>query len=55
MAEHLAFMHFVEEPTRPRSQLLYKSLECLPLDRAIDLARTADEIINGVPSERGIR
>jgi hypothetical protein len=54
MAEHLALIRLIEEPTRRRSWLLYKALECLPLDRAIDLARTADQFIVGVPSERGI-
>jgi hypothetical protein len=52
MDEQLAFLRRSEEPTLRRSWLLYRALECLPLDEAIDLARTADAFITGEPVER---
>src|SRR6266851_3935600 len=52
MNEHLALMRLVEEPARRRCWLLYRALECLPLDRAIDLARAADEFVTSPVSER---
>jgi hypothetical protein len=52
MDEQLAFLRRIDEPTFRRSWLLYRALECLPLDQAIDLARTADAFITGEPVER---
>jgi hypothetical protein len=52
MAEHFALMRLIEEPAHRRGWLLYRALECLPLDRAIDLARAADAFVTGPVSER---
>lgn len=37
------------EPAQRRWWLLCKALECTPLDRALDLARTAEEFVTGAP------
>lgn len=52
MDEQLAFLCRIDEPTFRRSWLLYRALECLPFDQAIDLARRADAFITGEPVER---
>ncbi len=41
----------LEQPARRRYWLLYKALECVPLDRAVDLARMADEFVMGPSAE----
>jgi hypothetical protein len=45
MGDHLAFMELVAEPTQRRCWLLYRALECLPIDQAIDWAQRADTFI----------
>lgn len=47
MSESGEFINLFSDTVSRRSWLLFKALECLPLDRAIDLARTADEFIAG--------
>jgi len=47
--EHIQSL--LEEPAWRRCWLLHKALECLPLDRAIELARTADAFVTGSRSE----
>ena len=37
----------LQEPARRRTWLLCKALECAPMDRALDLARIADQFIMG--------
>jgi hypothetical protein len=44
-------MQLVAEPAQRRCWLLYRALECAPFDRAIDLARRADEFIACGPVE----
>lgn len=41
------FIQSLVESERRRCWLLYKALECVPLDKAIELARAADEFIGG--------
>ena len=41
----------LQDPALRRVWLLYKALECVPLDRAIDLAGMADQFVLGSPSE----
>ncbi len=41
------FDTLLAEPTHRRGWLLLKALECVPLDQAIDLARTADRFVVG--------
>jgi hypothetical protein len=41
-----------DEPDRRRWFLLCKAMETLPLDRALDLARAADEFLLGAPRAR---
>jgi hypothetical protein len=45
MSEHLAFIELVAEPVQRRCWLLYRALDCLPLDQAIDWAQRADDFI----------
>ncbi|HTV88465.1 MAG TPA: hypothetical protein VME41_05565 [Stellaceae bacterium] len=47
MNDHLAFMELVTEPVQRRCWLLYRALENLPLDQAIDWAQRADDFILG--------
>jgi hypothetical protein len=51
MSESLTFIQSLVESERRRCWLLYKALECAPLDKAIDLARAADEFIVGAHCE----
>ena len=44
----------LQDPALRRVWLLYKALECVPLDRAIDLAGMADQFFVGSPSEARI-
>lgn len=44
-------LSILDQPALRRAWLLYKALECLPLDRAIDMARIADQFVLGLPSE----
>jgi hypothetical protein len=46
MSDHPTFMQFVAEPTQRRCWLLYRALECAPLDRAIELALRADAFVS---------
>jgi hypothetical protein len=55
MHEQKEFLSFLEAPARRRCWLLYRALDCLPLDRALDLARAADEFVSGPASERVCR
>jgi hypothetical protein len=43
------FNKLFEEPSRRRWWLLSKALECSPLDRALDLARIADQFVLAEP------
>jgi hypothetical protein len=54
MNEFIGLLGLVEKPTNRRCWLLYKALECVPLDRAIDLARTADAFLTGSLAENRI-
>jgi hypothetical protein len=45
MSDHLAFNELAAEPVQRRCWLLYRALDCLPLDQAIDWARRADDFI----------
>ena len=45
MSDRLAFMELVTEPAWRRCWLLYRALDCLPLDQAIDWAQQADNFI----------
>jgi hypothetical protein len=40
-----------EEPAQRRWWLLWKALECVPLEKAIDLARAADAFVTGARAE----
>jgi hypothetical protein len=51
MHEQKEFLSLLEVPERRRCWLLYRALECLPLDRALDLARAADEFVSGPASQ----
>src|SRR5437016_4428662 len=53
-SEHVEWLKLFEQPQRRRCWLLWKALECSPLDRAIDLARAADEFLASAQSESGI-
>jgi hypothetical protein len=46
-SEYLEWLELLGNTERRRCWLLLKALECSPLDRAIDLARAADEFIAG--------
>jgi hypothetical protein len=46
-SEYLEWLELLGNAERRRCWLLLKALECSPLDRAIDLARAADEFIAG--------
>jgi hypothetical protein len=43
------------DPVRRRAWLLSKALESFPLDRALELARAAEEFISGSVAEKGNR
>jgi len=43
-----------QEPARRRAWLLCKALECVPLDRALDLARMAEQFVLGGCAEKDI-
>ena len=54
MSEHLTFSELAAEPVRRRCWLLYRALDCLPFDQAIDWARRADDfIMHGRAEPRG--
>ena len=53
-SEYLEWLELLGNAERRRSWLLLKALECLPLDRAIELARAADEFLAGAHPERRI-
>ncbi len=42
-SEYVEWLELLGKPERRRCWLLWKALECSPLDRAIDLARDADQ------------
>jgi hypothetical protein len=50
-SECVEWLELLGKPERRRCWLLWKALECSPLDRAIDLARAADEFVSYEPSE----
>jgi hypothetical protein len=47
MIEPIELPGLISGPVNRRCWLLYKALECLPLDRAIELARAADAFVTG--------
>ena len=51
MNEQFELLRLLDEPVRRRSWLLFKALECMPLDQAVGLAQAADEFIAGFPAE----
>lgn len=51
MSEHVDPLRRLDELATRRSWLLYKALECLPLDQAIDLARAAKAFVAESPVE----
>jgi hypothetical protein len=51
MSEHLELLQRLEDTSVRRCWLLAKALECLPLDRAIELARTAEAFLSGSTPE----
>jgi hypothetical protein len=50
MDEFAELLCTLQDSRRRRVWLLYKALECLPLERAIDLARMAEEFVLGSDS-----
>jgi hypothetical protein len=52
MSDHLAFVELMAEPVRRRCWLLYRALECLPFDQAVDWAQRADAFVSGAPASR---
>ena len=46
------FLKRLEHLTNRRCWLLYEALRCLPLDRAIDLARSAEAFVTGPAEDR---
>jgi hypothetical protein len=50
-SECVEWLELLAEPERRRCWLLWKALECSPLDRAIDLARAADEFLTCAHSD----
>jgi hypothetical protein len=53
-SEYLEWLELFGDAARRRCWLLWKALECSPLDRAIDLASAADAFLTGARSERPI-
>lgn len=51
MGDFSVLVWAVENPACWRTWLLYKASETLPLDRALDLARAADQFVKGSPCE----
>src|SRR5439155_11976076 len=51
-SEYTECLELLDQTERRRCWLLWKALECLPLDRAIDLARAAEEFLICAHSER---
>jgi len=51
MDESGTFLALMETPSLRRCWLLHKALECAQLERAIEIARAADEFITGAPVE----
>jgi hypothetical protein len=47
MSEHSELLKRIEDTSARRCWLLAKALECLPLDHAIELARTAEAFVAG--------
>ncbi len=52
MSEDIELNALIEAPTLRRSWLLLKALESLPFDRALELARSAEEFISASPCRR---
>jgi hypothetical protein len=52
MSDHLAFMQLVANASQRRCWLVYRALECAPLDQALELAQRAEEFIVRGASER---
>jgi len=50
-SEYLEWLELFGDAARRRCWLLWKALECSPLDRAIDLARAADQFVSHAPAE----
>jgi hypothetical protein len=50
-SECVEWLELLGKPERRRCWLLWKALECSPLDRALDLARAADEFVTYEPAE----
>jgi hypothetical protein len=51
MSDHIELLRQLEDTSVRRCWLLLKGLECLPLDRAIELARAAEAFVTGSPQE----
>jgi hypothetical protein len=49
-SEYIEWRELLGEPERRRCWLLWKALECSPLDQAIDLARAADQFVTDAPA-----
>ncbi len=49
--ERITLVELLEDQQRRRCWLLYKALENLPLDRAIDLARAAEAFVTGLSAQ----
>ena len=47
MKEHEELVALVDDAAARRLWLLYNAMQCLPLDRAIELARTAETFVTG--------
>src|SRR6266487_1012458 len=47
MKEDSQLIGLVQEPTQRRFWLLHEALRCVPLDRAIELARNAEAFVTG--------
>jgi hypothetical protein len=54
MDESVPYLALTDTPALRRCWLLHKALECAQLDRAIEIARSADAFITGVPAELSV-
>ena len=51
MNDHVELSRLIGNPSARRLWLLYNALHCLPFDRAIDLARSAEAFLAGSPGD----
>src|SRR4051812_7641291 len=54
MDESRTYLELMEMPSLRRCWLLQKALECTRLDRALDIARSADAFITGAPADLNV-